>query len=76
MATISKAAFKARALEILRRVEASGEPVVITDRGRPVLRIEPYFGDEAGVLESLRGSVVAYQHPTEPIGPSDWEALA
>ena len=74
--TVSKAAFKARALEILRRVQATGEPVIITDRGRPVLRLEPYFGDEDAVLASLRGSVLAYVDPTEPAEPAAWEALA
>jgi prevent-host-death family protein len=74
--TVSKAAFKARALEILRRVQATGEPVIITDRGRPVLRLEPYFGDDEAVLASLRGSVVAYVDPTEPVEPAAWEALA
>lgn len=74
--TVSKAAFKARALEILRRVEATGEPVIITDRGRPVLRIEPYFGEDDAVLASLRGSVIAFHDPTEPVEPSEWEALS
>ena len=74
--TISKAAFKARALEILRRVQATGEPVVITDRGRPVLRLEPYFGEDDAVLASLRGSVLAYHDPTEPAAVAAWEALA
>jgi len=74
--TVSKAAFKARALEILRRVQATGEPVIITDRGRPVLRLEPYFGDEDAVLASLRGSVLAYVDPTEPVEPASWEALS
>ena len=74
--TISKAAFKARALEILRRVQATGEPVVITDRGRPVLRLEPYFGEDDAVLALLRGSVLAYHDPTEPAAVAAWEALA
>jgi prevent-host-death family protein len=72
---VSKATFKARALEILRRVQATGEPVIITDRGRPVLRLEPYFGEDDAVLASLRGSVLAYHDPTEPVEAAAWEAL-
>ena len=75
---ISKAAFKARALEILRRVETTGQPVIVTDRGRPVVRIEPYFGADDTALASLRGSVLAYSDPLEPVDPADqpaWEAL-
>src|SRR5260370_29934351 len=75
-ARISKANFKARALEIFRRVQETGEPVLITDRGRPVLRLEPYYGeDDDAVLASLRGTVLAYQKPTEPVGENAWEAL-
>ncbi len=72
---ISKAHFKARALEIFRRVQETGEPVLITDRGRPVLRLEPYYGEDDAVLASLRGSVTRYEQPTEPVGENDWEAL-
>jgi prevent-host-death family protein len=73
---ISKANFKAHALEIFRRVQETGEPVLITDRGRPVLRLEPYYGDDDAVLASLRDSVLSYGKPTEPVGDDAWEALA
>ena len=75
---VSKAAFKSRALEILRRVETTGQPVIITDRGRPVIRIEPYYGADDAALASLRGSVLDYTDPLEPVDPPDepsWEAL-
>jgi prevent-host-death family protein len=73
---ISKAAFKAHALEVLRQVEATGQSVLITDRGRPVVRIDPYYGDDdADVLASLRGTVRAYRDPTAPVPDAGWEAL-
>ena len=40
--TISKSRFKPRALEYFRRVETTGEELVITDRGRPVAKVVPY----------------------------------
>jgi prevent-host-death family protein len=71
--TVSKSEFKPKALEYLRQVEQSGEGIVITDRGRPVVRVEPYSsGDE--VLALLRGVIVRYQDPTEPVAVEDWEA--
>jgi prevent-host-death family protein len=73
---VSKAHFKAHALEIFRRVQETGEPVLITDRGRPVLRLEPYFGEDDAVLASLRGSVLSYEKPTEPVDEDALEALA
>ena len=75
LSQISKAAFKAHALEIFRRVQETGEPVLITDRGRPVLRLEPYYGEDDAVLASLRGSVIRYYEPTEPVGEDAWESL-
>lgn len=72
---VSKANFKARALEIFRRVQETGEAVLITDRGRPVLRLEPYYGEDDAVLASLRGSLIRYRKPTEPVGEDGWEAL-
>ena len=39
---VSKSRFKAQALELFRQVEASGEPLVVTDHGRPPLEVRPY----------------------------------
>src|SRR6185503_517101 len=40
--TVSKSGFKARALEFFRQVEKSRQPVIITDRGKPVLKVVPF----------------------------------
>lgn len=73
--TVSKSQFKAHALELLRRVEASGEPLIVTDHGRPTLEIRRYIPRERLPLEVLEGSVVEYHDPTEPVGEQDWDAL-
>lgn len=75
MTTISKSRFKARALELFRQVERTGVPIVITDRGRPVLRVEPISAKGELALEQFRGCVSAYERPLEPVGEGDWEAL-
>jgi antitoxin (DNA-binding transcriptional repressor) of toxin-antitoxin stability system len=73
---ISKSRFKARALELFREIERTGRALVITDHARPVLRIGPYTPpDPAEALRSLRGSVLRYDDPLEPVGLEDWEAL-
>lgn len=76
MATISKSRFKPRALEYFREVERTGQPLVITDRGRPVLRIVPFEQDAATLLADFRGSVRRFDDPLEPVGVDDWEADA
>jgi prevent-host-death family protein len=73
MKTVSKSEFKPKSLAYLREVEETGEPLIITDRGRPVVRIEPY-APSGEIRERLRGCVIRYDEPTEPVGESDWEA--
>ena len=71
---VSKSEFKAKALEFFRQVEASGESVIVTDHGRPALEVRPYRGLERNPLDVLRGSVVRYENPTDPVGEGEWEA--
>jgi antitoxin (DNA-binding transcriptional repressor) of toxin-antitoxin stability system len=75
---VSKSRFKAQALELFRQVEASGEPLVITDHGKPTLEVRPYcpVRPDANPLEELRGSVLRFDDPFAPVGENDWEALA
>jgi prevent-host-death family protein len=73
--TVSKTRFKARALEYFREVERTREELIITDRGRPVVKLVPFSGERGSALLSLRDSVVRYDDPTEPVGTGDWEVL-
>ena len=41
MDTISKSKLKANLLRIFRQIEESGEELIVTDRGRAVLPIQP-----------------------------------
>jgi antitoxin (DNA-binding transcriptional repressor) of toxin-antitoxin stability system len=40
-ATISKSKLKAKMLQIFREIEASGDELIVTDHGKPVLKIVP-----------------------------------
>ena len=75
-ASVSKSRFKAHALEYFRQVEVSGKPIIITDRGKPVLRLVPYRADPDAALRVLRETVVKYRAPTRPVGEDDWESGA
>jgi prevent-host-death family protein len=72
--TVSKSRFKARALELFRQVERTGQPIIITDRGMPVLKGMPYREDPEAAVRLLRESVVKYDAPTKPVGEDDWES--
>ncbi len=52
--SIAASAFKARCLALLDRVAETGEPLVVTKRGRPIARVVPARRTEPA---SLRGSV-------------------
>jgi prevent-host-death family protein len=74
MKTLSKSRFKAKALEFLREVERTGSELVITDHGRPVVKVVPYREDPGAALRSLRGSVRKYIDPLAPAVPAgDWD---
>lgn len=73
---VSKSQFKAKALEYLRDVEASGEPLIVTDHGEPTIEVRRYRNREQDPLAILKGSVTEYIDPTEPVGDTDWEAQA
>ena len=72
---VSKSAFKARALEYFRQVQRTGTELVVSDNGRPVLKVVPYTADPAQALRELRGSVRRYADPLEPVGIEDWASL-
>lgn len=72
--SISKSQFKPKSLAYLRDVEETGEALIITDRGRPVVRIEPYRPMHE-TLGLLRGCVTRYDDPTEPVTGDDWESM-
>lgn len=70
---ISKSAFKAQALEVMRGIEQTGEEVVITAHGKPALVVKRYIAPTQDPLSKLRGSVVSFDSPTAPVGEDDWE---
>lgn len=72
---VSKSEFKARALEYFRKVEASGEPLVITDHGRPSLELRKIAEDVRDPFEVLKRTVLRYDRPLDPVDEEEWGAL-
>lgn len=76
---ISKSQFKAHALALFREIETSGQPLVVTDHGRPALEVRPYrpaANQPSDPLQLMRGSVLYYDDPFAPVATDDWDALA
>lgn len=72
---VSKSQFKPRALEYFRKVQEQGVELIITDHGKPVVKIIPYIKNHDDALRRLRNTVLKYENPTEPVGLEEWEAL-
>lgn len=56
---VSKSALKARMLEYFRKVEQTGEELIVTDNNQPVLRITPIRPKRTAqeVFGDLRGRI-------------------
>ncbi|MCK5508161.1 MAG: type II toxin-antitoxin system Phd/YefM family antitoxin [Desulfobacterales bacterium] len=73
--TVSKSKFKPKALQFFRDVETTKKALIITDRGKSVLKIIPYSEDVNETMKSLRNSVIKFEDPFAPVGLDDWETL-
>jgi len=62
--SIAAGEFKARCLALLDRVAVTGEPLIVTKRGRPVARVVPLQHPTA---TSLRGSVTVRADVVTPV---------
>ena len=75
--TIGAAEFKATSLRVIKQMGRDGEPVTITNRGRPVpvLSPAPVPGKRSSIIGAMRGSVLGYDSPfASAADPSDWNA--
>lgn len=55
MKRISAGEFQARCLEVIREVQATGEPVVITKRGAPVVQVNSVDSENGDIFGFMAG---------------------
>jgi len=66
--------FKARCLSVMDDVQATGEPVVITKRGRPVAKVVPVSASKDDLFGFMAGEFKIVGDIESPLVPlSDWE---
>ena len=80
MKTVSKGKLKAKMLEYFREVEATGEPLIVTDHGKEVLEVRSVTrkNKTEEVLAELRALAKPTQKISEeelmkPLPLEDWE---
>ncbi len=76
MKTMAAGEFKAKCLKVMDRVQKTREPVVITKRGKPVVKLVPAgkrADDVSGCLKGVMKITGDIESPVLPL--EDWEAL-
>ena len=68
MTEVSKSVLKGKMLEYFRRVEDTGEELIVTDNGRPVVKVVPIRtkASSAEVFGDVRGRVVYHEDILTP----------
>jgi prevent-host-death family protein len=70
--TVPAGEFKARCLQLIDEVAATGESLTVTKRGRPVARVVP-LAAERPLFGALRGKVLQQHDLVAPVGET-WDA--
>ena len=76
MKRMQASAFKTRCLTVMDDVQATGEPVIVTKRGKPVVKVipaEPEKGDILGFMAGEFDIVGDIESPVVP--PSHWKIM-
>jgi prevent-host-death family protein len=74
MKRMPASAFKTKCLTVMNEIQATGEPVIVTKRGKPVVKVipaEPEKGDILGFMAGEFEIVGDIESPVVP--PSHWK---
>lgn len=74
MKKMPAAAFKARCLNIMKEIQATREPVVITKRGKPMVKVMPADARTNNLLGFMKGKVKIVGDIESPI-PVEWKVV-
>ena len=72
MRQVAAGAFKARCLAIMKKVQMTGEPVIVTKRGAPVVKVVPVESEKNDIFGLMAGKVKIVGDIESPI-PVEWE---
>jgi prevent-host-death family protein len=74
MKQMRASAFKARCLNVMKNVQATGEPVIVTKRGTPVVKVVPIESDANDLFGFMAGEFKIVGDIEAPVVPlKDWE---
>ena len=76
--TVAASAFQTNCLRIINEMREDGEPVTITNRGKPVAVLSPVQPEReiGSIIGAMKGTVLAYDNPFAPaVDSSEWDAM-
>ncbi len=76
MKQMRASAFKARCLAVMDDVQATGEPVIVTKRGKPVVKVIPAEPEKSDILGFMaeKGKIIGdIESPVVPL--KDWKIM-
>jgi prevent-host-death family protein len=73
--TIGAGEFKAKCLRLIDEVNESGEPLIVTKRGKPVVEVRPAAAKPKRLFGAMKGRIKILGDIIEPIDV-EWEAMA
>ena len=76
MKRMQASAFKARCLAVMDDVQATGEPVIVTKRGKPVVKIIPIKPEKDDIFGSMAGEIEIIGDIESPVVPlKAWKVM-
>ena len=71
MKQIPSGSFKARCLAIMKKVQMTGEPVIVTKRGAPVVKVVPVESEKNDIFGFMARKVKIVGDIESPV-PVEW----
>ncbi|MBL8029552.1 MAG: type II toxin-antitoxin system Phd/YefM family antitoxin [Fibrobacteres bacterium] len=75
MKSMAISLFKAHALEVIDTINVHKESIVITNRGRPVVKVVPFDTPAKSLVPGMLSDMLLFENDiVAPIKESSWEA--
>ena len=76
MKQMRASAFKAQCLKVMNDVQATGEPVTVTKRGKPVVKVIPAESEKDDIFGFMAGKAKIIGDIESPVVPlKDWKTF-
>jgi prevent-host-death family protein len=69
MKQIRASAFKTQCLKVMDEIQATGEPVIVTKRGKPVVKVVPVESEKDDIFGFMAGKFTIVGDIESPVVP-------